>query len=107
VNVISGACRASFATRSSFVSTVSPLSIEVIFPFHGSLLPARPSHHRVHWGVFPCFSRYHDELRLPATHPTSLRCPSVSRTAVAQMTGPPKFLGNPREHAMLKDPGAS
>src|SRR5438105_18096 len=102
---MSGASLASLAIRSSFVEMFREPGVSFIFPSNGSVsrhpLPSTGS-----LGSVPPLLGYYEMLGRPK--PVPLRFVSL-RSAVppsrAEVLGPPRFLGDLREHALFYDPG--
>jgi hypothetical protein len=121
------------AIRRRPVEMGSRLGVLVIF-LSGGLLARRPLPSAGSLGSVPPRHRYYETLRIPVARPAALRClrtggipvvsefrsrgrrmrrprawswsPGTSRRELAEKTtGPPRFLGNPRERALFSDPG--
>jgi len=105
-NAMSGASLASFATRSSFVETSTEVCGSAIFPSNSSMTRCRPLLGGVPRVGSPASSlllRHSDSPR-----PRSARLRFARRFHLpVEATGPPRFLGDPRVHAPLSDPGGT
>jgi hypothetical protein len=132
VNAACGDCLASSAIRRRRVEMGSRLGVPGIFPSDG-LMARHPLPSAGSLGSVPPRRRYYEVLRLPSTPPAALRCLRTGGIPVApavcslgrrvrrpgpgvghpvlppglaeKMEGPPRFLGDLGERALLSDPG--